>query len=357
MSKQPKQTERLAAEAAGWVARLSSPLCSAADRAAFERWLAADDAHAQAFIAMQRFSGRIGQTVRTDPRLRAMAAEAYRDAAGGGTTGPVGEATFDARGAMRRLRQWTTAAASLAVFAIGAVLLLQHAPALVVAPVSSTSYSNTERHERTVTLADGSRVFLDAGAEVSVAYGTDRRMLQLKRGRAYFEVAHDAAHPFSVDAAGTRTVALGTRFEVALERTGVQVTLAQGSVAVTPVEDGAEHWREVLRPGERLAVAATGAARTRESLDAARAIAWTQGRLEFDGTPLREALEAFNRYADVRITLGSDGLGDVPIGGSFAAGADGRSFVKALEAALPLHAVQAGTDEIVLFEGHAAEGR
>jgi transmembrane sensor len=353
MSTQPKRSGGLAAEAAGWIARLSSPQCTASDRADFERWLAEDDAHAQAFISMQRLAVRIGGALRTDPRLRAMAAEARCAPA---DVPPVSEPAFDVHAAATRLRRWMSAAASLAAFAIGAVLLLQHGPAMVVSPVSSTTYSNTERHERTVLLADGSRVFLDAGAEVSVAYSSDRRVLQLKRGRAYFDVAHDAARPFAVEAGGTRTVALGTRFEVALEKSAVRVTLAQGSVVVTPADVAAPRWREVLKPGQRVAIAPGGAERVRQSLDAERAVAWTQGRLEFDGTPLREALDAFNRYSAIRITLGNDSLGDVPIGGSFAAAADGESFVKALAAVLPLHYVQAGADEIVLFDGHAGGG-
>ncbi len=54
-----------------------------------------------------------------------------------------------------------------------------------------------------------------------------------------------------MDAAGTRTVALGTKFEVKLESQGVVVTLAEGSVAITPTRASAE-WNRTLSPGQQL---------------------------------------------------------------------------------------------------------
>jgi transmembrane sensor len=182
-----------------------------------------------------------------------------------------------------------------------------------------------------------------------------QRRVTLVRGRAYFDVAHDRSRPFAVNSAGTVTTALGTRFEVDVQRGGVRVTLAQGSIAVAPnaTQSG---WRELLRPGEQLRIPAGSGERERLTLNADRQVAWSQGRLEFDGTPLREALEIFNRYAAVKVLLGDEDLADTLIGGSFSAGADSESFVRALSAVLPMHGVRAGGDEIVLFHGRRTDG-
>jgi transmembrane sensor len=64
---------------------------------------------------------------------------------------------------------------------------------------------------------------------------------------------------------------------------------------------------------------------------------------------LSEALEEINRYTPVKLRLGDESLGKVPVGGTFVAGADSSQVANALAAALPLHAVQVGAREIVLF--------
>ena len=48
----------------------------------------------------------------------------------------------------------------------------------------------------TVTLADGTRVTLDGATRLEVRLGARRRQVELVRGEAFFDVAHDAARPF-----------------------------------------------------------------------------------------------------------------------------------------------------------------
>jgi transmembrane sensor len=48
-----------------------------------------------------------------------------------------------------------------------------------------------------------------------------------------------------------------------------------------------------------------------------RKLAWQQGRLEFDQTPLSDVLEEVNRYSDQPIRLASDALQGIRVSGSF----------------------------------------
>jgi transmembrane sensor len=48
----------------------------------------------------------------------------------------------------------------------------------------------------------------------------------------------------------------------------------------------------------------------------AERLAWRVPRLEFNDTPLREAVELFNRHGDVRLSLGSPALGDLHVSGT-----------------------------------------
>lgn len=329
--------DRLAARAAGWYARLNAPDCSAEERQAFQDWCSSDEAHRRAFDAASRAADVVGSALRRDPRLRAMLAEAER------VPEPVA-----GRGA-RRLRFAAAAAVvALALAFFGSRGSFAPAPA----PPATARYENAQMRESTVQLADGSTLHLDAGAVVTAELGRDARRLSLLKGRAYFEVAHDASRPFSVEAAGTRTVALGTRFEVRLESTGAVVTLVEGSVAVTPVRPGDE-WRRTLAPGQQLVVDQDHPQGRLAHVDASQVTAWSQGRLVFDGKPLADVLEEVNRYSAIKVVLGDERLAATPIGGTFAAGGDAGAFVQALSAILPVRSEPSG-DEIVLFQRERA---
>src|SRR3546814_13704016 len=54
--------------------------------------------------------------------------------------------------------------------------------------------------QRSATLADGSTVILSSGTALDVRFANGVRRATLARGEAFFEIRHDAAHPFTVDA-------------------------------------------------------------------------------------------------------------------------------------------------------------
>lgn len=67
---------------------------------------------------------------------------------------------------------------------------------------------------------------------MTVRYRAGQRIVALLEGEAMFEVTHDAARPFMVDAGiGTVTVT-GTRFDVRRDESMVEVAVESGSVDV-----------------------------------------------------------------------------------------------------------------------------
>lgn len=325
-------------QATRWYARLCAPDCSAAERRAFRQWLEVAPDHERAYQAVVRTADRVKQQVQIDPRLQALAAQALEKSAvsrRGGFTTTVRS-------------HWRSAAVML--FSVGATALL--ASKLAQQPNDSSpmaSYVNTETRQQQIQLSDGSTLHLDVGAEVTVVMSPEERRLELGKGRAYFEVAHDKTRPFSVSAAGTRTVALGTRFEVALLPQAVNVSLAEGSVAITDTA-APGRWREVLAPGQQLQIHADHDQREKIQVNADVIASWSQGRLVFDGMPLGQVLDEINRYASIKVHLGDSELANIPIGGNFVAGADSNEFVETLAAVLPLRSVRTGENEIVLFQ-------
>lgn len=185
--------------------------------------------------------------------------------------------------------------------------------------------------QRTVQLADGSTVRLDTDSVVRVRLSGEERRILLDRGQALFDVAHDPARPFVVDAGGTEVVAVGTVFDV--RRTGgpVVVTLVEGAVDVV-ARSGTAPAR--MRAGQQARVSAAGAVATRV-VDAASATSWTDGRLVFADTPLRAAVAEVNRYLESPVVLDAGVSGDTPVSGVFRTG-DRAAFASAAAEGLGL---------------------
>ena len=104
-----------------------------------------------------------------------------------------------------------------------------------------------------MTLADGSKLWLNAGS--SVKYGNDynkqKRDIFLE-GEAYFEVAKNRNKPFNVYAGGIVVHALGTIFNVKAypEEKVVETTLVEGSVSVDVNNKPDE--KIILKPHEQV---------------------------------------------------------------------------------------------------------
>ena len=106
----------------------------------------------------------------------------------------------------------------------------------------------TERGEvREVALADGSVVRVDPESLLRVNYGPQLRRVYLERGRALFHVAKDPQRPFFVRADDTTVRAVGTEFGVEQGRDKVVITVAEGKVAVFPLDQNAEQPRLMIR--------------------------------------------------------------------------------------------------------------
>jgi transmembrane sensor len=339
-----KLNPTLVNQAARWYARLRAPDCSEAERAEFQQWRDADRGNEQAYEAVVRAAGLVTQQVNVDARLKALADRALDKSAAPQQQGGLSASVRT---------HWRSAAVWL--FSAGAAAVL--AAKMVEAPVGvdpMATYVNHEARERQIKLSDGSTLHLDVGAEVSVAMNAEERRLELAKGRAYFEVAHDKSRPFSVTAAGTRTVALGTRFEVSMLAQAVNVSLAEGSVAITSAAVP-DKWREVLVPGQQLHINVEQDQRERKQVDVDTIASWSRGRLIFNGMPLIKVLDEVNRYASIKVHLGDTALANIPIGGNFVAGADSNEFVETLAAVLPLRSVRTGANEIVLFQRYETD--
>lgn len=212
-------------------------------------------------------------------------------------------------------------------------------------PVAIADYKSPAGELSRVALADGSRVTLDTATRLHAAYGARERRLELTRGRARFDVAHEA-RPFVVEAAGAIVVAHGTVFDVAIDASGaVRVALLRGSVEVRRSTAAASPGRW-LASGQAVAVVpgrAIGPPVPLRPVDTG----WVSDMLSFEGMRLDEAVAAVNRAAPQRIRIADPGIAALRVTGAFHA-TDARAFAEAVVAAFGLRLVEESSGELLI---------
>ncbi|MBO9557974.1 MAG: FecR domain-containing protein [Caulobacter sp.] len=211
-----------------------------------------------------------------------------------------------------------------------------------LAAIGRPDYVTGRGQRSIIDLSDGTRVTLDADTAVDVAFADGRRDVRLLNGRAFFDVAHDRAHPFAVQAGGRTVTALGTQFDVRLTPGALQVVLAEGRVRVTLAAGGPAAPPVELAPGQAFS-AQTGAAGKVAAIDLDEALAWKQGVVEFHDQPLSEAVGLLNRYTRAQIVIKDPKVAALRVTGVFKTG-DVERFGRAVSQVLPVRMVARDAD-------------
>ncbi|MDG2527901.1 FecR family protein [Caulobacter endophyticus] len=203
------------------------------------------------------------------------------------------------------------------------------------------AYAATGDGPQVFQLNDGTRMTLAAGAAADVTLAEGRRDVRLARGRAFFDVAHDARRPFAVQAQGQEILALGTRFDVLLASGELRVVLLEGKVSVRPV--GAAGQAALLAQGEQL-VARDGRPARVSPADVGEAVAWRQTFVVFDDVTLAEAARELSLHGAGRLTVRDPAVAALRIRGRFKTG-DLPRFGRSLALLHPVRLVRRGPDE------------
>lgn len=277
-----------------WLARMARPRVGARDQAAFLAWLEADPDHLRQYEQAKADQAAL-------EGLRGVFA--------------MDIARLSRRERPVRSPRRLVLAGGLAATAAAVALAVVMPPALRAAP-EGRLYESASGRIVDVTLEDGSRVTLDAGSAVRVAFAQDVRRVTLERGAAYFDVAHDAAHPFQVSVGDRQVIVTGTRFVTALTGDGAQVSLLQGRVAVgrrDASEGGALDGAVALSPGERVAFRPGRSGIEKARVDVEASTAWRRRRLVFQDAPLADVVAAASRYSDAPLVVADPGLSHVKV--------------------------------------------
>jgi len=165
---------------------------------------------------------------------------------------------------------------------------------------------------KTYLLPDSSLVTLNGGSSISypAAFGDKAREITLTDGEAYFDVKHDAAHPFIVHAGRTRTQVLGTVFSVRAYRSlnDVRVTVASGKVGVRNGKGYPETQTAFLLPDEQLVVDNRSGQGQKQHVSARSLAGWIRGALDFNNEDLKTIALLPEKKFNVAVRVNSKSL-------------------------------------------------
>ncbi len=262
-------------EALAWVVRLTSGEVSAEDEAEFAHWHQ-DEGNALAYRRAVRLWQGLG------PILEEQEAAGWPESIGEERVRPVGRR-------FPLMARYAALAASLALVTLAGWQYLQ---VWQYDQVSGTSVAHN------VPLADGTVLAMGPDSAISTDFRNGARHVALARGEVFFNVHHDAAHPFVVSAGKGIVRVLGTAFSVRKRDDGeVVVTVTRGKVQVT---SGARE--ALLVPDRQVRFGEAGLSPVR-AVDASLALAWTRGRLILENRPLADVLAELDRYHSGKILL------------------------------------------------------
>ena len=288
MAHDPPDAARILDQAANWLVRLSSGTASPADHAACRRWQAQSPAHAEAWAHAEQLLGKLEIL----PPTLAMA-------------------SLDRPASPSRRACLATL---LALLPAGwASWQLYRASPL------QADYHTAVGEQRSLQLADGSRLTLNTDSRLNVRFSATERLLELTSGEIMIDTAPDptpGGRPFRVATRDGRLEALGTRFSVRQNADFSQVAVLEGAVRIEPHAGTAT---QIAHAGEQAHFAADQVAPV-QPLDMA-SVAWLQGMLLADKLRLDALAAELARYRR-GIVQCSEAVAGLRVSGAFPVGSE-----------------------------------
>jgi transmembrane sensor len=305
--------KNIKARAAEWLERKERVGWSDADQAELDSWLAQSTAHEVAYIRLDSAWQRTERLV----ILRPLAPEPN---------------------APRRIAPLMMRIAA----ALALVVMLGSVAAYLALSPRDRTYSTPIGGRETVTFADGTKIELNTNTVLRARMTTDQRIVWLDRGEAFFQVQHDATHPFIVMIGEHRVTDIGTQFSVRRSKQDVQVAVTQGRVTFDA--PGIASQAALLTQGDVATASAKAMTVTRKSEKALNdELGWRRGMIVFRHTTLAAACAELNRYNRVKLIVTDPEVAKRIIGATFRT-SDVELFARVAEVALGLHVSEHGNE-------------
>ncbi|MFB2118509.1 FecR family protein [Parapedobacter sp. 2B3] len=171
----------------------------------------------------------------------------------------------------------------------------------IIAPIGSRTV---------VQLSDGTEVNLNYGSKIKYPrnFIGNTREITLS-GEAYFDVAHNPDKPFIVKAGKLNVKALGTEFNVNAypDDDIIATTLVEGKVVIEKILSDKKIGKiGTMAPRQHLAYNSKTGKISSNQVNVENYIAWKEGKLVFDNTPILRVTEKLSRMFNVEFDVADD---------------------------------------------------
>ena len=207
---------------------------------------------------------------------------------------------------------WLPYAAAILILLSAAVFFIRPADNITAPELAKTkdapSVAKDSVH-KWIKLPDGTSVQLNANSHLDYPEsfaGKKNREVSLT-GEAYFDVKHDAAHPFIIHTGKIKTTVLGTAFNISAysAKKGVTVTVTRGRVMV----QDEQKTLAVLTPDQQLVWNGDRSAK-KLNVNADAAIEWKKSDLIMDDITLEDAAKMITSRYGMNVQFKNDKVKD-----------------------------------------------
>ncbi len=172
-------------------------------------------------------------------------------------------------------------------------------------PINAIEKSADQYTRLQIKLSDGSKVWLNAGSKIRYPnrFTQGKRQVELLEGEGYFEVTHDASHPFIVTSKNIRTIVLGTAFNVKSYSymSSLQVSVTSGKVGVTDLAGSKP--AAILMPNQQLTIDRQTGVVVKNAVEAQAVMAWQRGNLAFNNEKMVDVCTVLSKQYNLTINF------------------------------------------------------
>jgi transmembrane sensor len=218
--------------------------------------------------------------------------------------------------ALKKLRWMPYMAACLICCIMGSIIYSYSAPA----EEEYQFLSNTNGKLAKYVLPDRSVVYLGGGSRLKYLkdFSTATRKVYLD-GEGFFDVVHQAEHPFTVSTGNITTVVLGTSFNIKAygKEEQIAVTVKTGKVAVMAKSKDRNELIRYLLPDDQISINTRNGLYTYSKTEADDVISWIRHDLIFDNTSLKDIAMSLEHHYGVEIEFTDPELSKVRLTARF----------------------------------------
>lgn len=259
-------------QAAEWFAVLRSGTASDDERQRWQAWLDMREENRLAWQRVESISNGLSL-----PKIEPAAANAALNAA-----------ALQRRRAIKMLS--LLAATGLACWGAGNTYQVQ-----TMLAGFNADYRSAVGQVRDVTLADGTKLWLNTDSALDDEYDEHIRRVRLRKGEVLISTNPDdrsPARPFIIDSEDGSLRALGTRFNVRQLDGKTRLSVFEGRVEIVPHDSGAGS--KIIESGEQVDFTRSGIMAVVPVNPASES--WSRSLLVADNMPLGEFIEELARY-------------------------------------------------------------